>query len=44
MYTLEFYDKIRGKAHSVEHLETNPNRRCGIKKMVFKDYFSSWEE
>ena len=28
----------------IEHLATNPNKQCGIKKMVFKDYFSSWEE
>ena len=33
-----------GKAHGIEHLSTNPNKQCGIKKMVFKDYFSSWEE
>ena len=33
-----------GKAHGIGHLSTNPNKQCGIKKMVFKDYFSSWEE
>ena len=37
-------DSWYGKAHGIEHLTTNPNKQCGIKKMVFKDYFSSWEE
>ena len=37
-------DSWYGKAHGIEHLETNPNNKCGIKKMVFKDYFSSWGE
>ena len=37
-------DSWDGKAHGIEHLATNPNKQCGIKKMVFKDYFSSWEE
>ena len=35
-----WYDNAQG----IEHLTTNPNKQCGIKKMVFKDYFSSWEE
>ena len=34
-----WYDNAQG----IEHLTTNPNKQCGIKKMVFKDYFSSWE-
>ena len=33
-----------GTAQGIEHFTTNPNKQCGIKKMVFKDYFSSWEE
>ena len=37
-------DSWYGKAHGIEHLTTNPKKRCGIKKMMFKDYFSSWEE
>ena len=37
-------DSWYGKAHGIEHLATNPNKQCGIKKMVFKDYFSSSEE
>ena len=35
-----WYDNAQG----IEHLTTNPNKQCGIKKMMFKDYFSSWEE
>ena len=35
-----WYFNVQG----IEHLTTNPNKQCGIKKMVFKDYFSSWEE
>ena len=35
-----WYDSAQG----IEHLTTNPNKQCGIKKMMFKDYFSSWEE
>ena len=31
-------------AKGIEHLATNPNKQCGIKKMMFKDYFSSWED
>ena len=34
-------DSWYGKAHGIEHLATNHNKQCGIKKMVFKDYFSS---
>ena len=34
-----WYDGAQG----IEHLTTNPNKQCGIKKMMFKDYFSSWE-
>ena len=34
-----WYDNAQG----IEHLTTNHNKQCGIKKMVFKDYFSSWE-
>ena len=36
-------DSWYDNAHGIEHLTTNPNKQCGIKKMVFKDYFSSWE-
>ena len=35
-----WYDNAQG----IEHLTTNPNKQCGIKKMMFKDYFSSWED
>ena len=35
-----WYDNAQG----IEHLTTNPNKQCGIKKMMFKDYFSSLEE
>ena len=35
---------LNRKVLGLEHLSTNPNRQCGIKKMVFKDYFSSWKE
>ena len=28
-----------GKAHGIEHLSTNPNKQCGIKKIVYSDYF-----
>lgn len=35
-----WYDSAQG----IEHLTTNTNKQCGIKKMMFKDYFSSWEE
>ena len=31
-------------AQGIEHLTTNPNKQCGIKKMMFKDYFSAWED
>ena len=37
-------DSWYGKVYGIEHLTTNPNKQCGIKKMVFKDYFCSWEE
>ena len=33
-----WYDNAQG----IEHLTTNPNKQCGIKKIVFKNYFSSW--
>ena len=26
-------------AQGLEHLTTNPNKQCGIKKMVYSDYF-----
>lgn len=32
------------QAHGIEHLSTNPNKMCSIKKMMFKDYFSEWQE
>ena len=35
-----WYDNAQG----IEHLTTNPNKQCGIKNMIFKDYFSSWED
>ena len=35
-----WYDNAQG----IEHLTTNPNKQCGIKEIVFKDYFSSWED
>ena len=35
-----WYDNAQG----IEHLTTNPNKQCGIKKMMFKDYFSSLED
>ena len=37
-------DSWYGKAHGIEHLNTNHNKRCHLKKMMFKDYFSSWED
>ena len=43
VYVLVDGDSWYSKAHGIEHLTTNPNKQCGIKKMVFKDYFSSWE-
>ena len=43
VYVLADGDSWYSKAHGIEHLTTNPNKQCGIKKMVFKDYFSSWE-
>lgn len=45
IYVLVDDDKSwHDNAQGIEHLTTNPNKQCGIKKMVFKDYFSSWEE
>ena len=44
VYVLVDGDSWYSKAHGIEHLTTNPNKQCGIKKMVFKDYFISWEE
>ena len=41
VYVLVDVDSWDGKAHGIEHLATNPNKQCGIKKMVFKDYFNS---
>ena len=35
-----WYDNAQG----IEHLTTNPNKQCGIKKIVFKDYFSYWQD
>ena len=37
-------DSRYGKAHGIEHLNTNPNKMCSLKKMMFKDYFVSWED
>ena len=39
VYVLVDVDSWDGKAHGIEHLATNPNKQCGIKKVVFKDYF-----
>ena len=45
IYVLVDEDKLwYDNAQGIEHLTTNPNKQCSIKKMVFKDYFSSWEE
>ena len=44
VYVLVDGDSWYSKAHGIEHLTTNPNKRCHLKKMMFKDYFSSWEE
>ena len=30
-----WYDNAQG----IEHLTTNPNKQCGIKKIVYSDYF-----
>ena len=30
---------INRKVLGLEHLSTNPNRQCGIKKIVYSDYF-----
>ena len=44
IYVLVDEDKSwYNNAQGIEHLTTNPNKQCGIKKMMFKDYFSSWE-
>ena len=37
-------DSWHGKAQGIEHLKTNHNKMCSLKKMMFKDYFSSWED
>ena len=44
VYVLVDGDSWYSKAHGIEHLTTNPNKQCGIKKMMFKDYFSAWED
>ena len=44
VYVLDDDESWYVNAQGLEHLTTNPNKQCGIKKMVFKDYFSSWEE
>ena len=46
-YVYVFVDEDKswyGSAQGIEHLTINPNKQCGIKKMMFKDYFSSWKE
>lgn len=30
---------LNRKVLGLEHLSTNPNRQCGIKKIVYSDYF-----
>ena len=32
------------KVLGLEHLATNPNRQCGISKIVYSDYFGEGEE
>ena len=34
---------LNRKVLGLEHLSTNPNRRCGIKKIVYSDYFGEVE-
>ena len=45
VYVLVDEDKSwYNNAQGIEHLTTNPNKQCGIKNIVFKDYFSYWQD